>query len=232
MSLLNTCVTLGLALGVAGCAQFKPPQPGSEKASGGGGSCAKKALIEDGEDGDDQIIVREGRGGYLYTFADERGTKVEPAGELKPSGGGADGSHKSLHVTAQLVAGEAYAGLGLSLRDPAGPYDASKYKGLVFYARRSADSAPAVRLMISDANTEPAAGVCTDCFNDFGVTFELNEEWTRYVVRFDDLKQEGGWGAPRPETIDASKLYAVKWQTTAANAKLDLWIDQVGFLCE
>jgi hypothetical protein len=72
--------------------------------------------------------------------------------------------------------------------------------------------------------------VCTDCYNDFGITFEVGEEWVRYEAPFAELVQEGGWGAPRPPAIDATKLYGVQWQVTTAGASLDLQLDDVTFL--
>jgi hypothetical protein len=221
----------GASLAVPGCAQFRPPPPGA--ASAGGGSCAKKALIEDGEDGDDQILTRGGRGGYVYTFADERGSKVSPAGDFVPATGGADGSHRSLRVTGNMTTGdEAYAGVGLGFKDPEAAYDATRYKGVAFWAKRSAASSGAMRFMVADVNTDPAGKVCTECDNDFGVSFEVTEEWTRYEVSFADLKQEGGWGNPRPDAIDPSKLYSLKWQVSTPGADFDIAIDQISFVCE
>ena len=220
-----------LALGVAGCAQFKPPAPGTT-AHGGGGSSCKKALIEDGEDGDDQILTVAGRGGFLYTFADERGSKVEPAGDFKPANGGAEGTHRSLRAMGAMAQGdEAYAGLGFTFADPAAPYDASRFVGVAFWAKRSSSSSAALRFMVGDVNTDPAGKVCTECDNDFGVSFEVTEEWTRYEVSFADLKQQGGWGAPRPEALDKSKLFGLKWQVGTPGAPFDVSIDQVSFVC-
>mgnify|MGYP007023004143 CR=1 FL=1 len=39
--------------------------------------------------------------------------------------------------------------------------------------------------------------------------YEVTEEWVRYVVDFADLKQEQGWGSPRPETLSASALSTI-----------------------
>ena len=63
------------------------------------------------------------------------------------------------------------------------------------------------------------------------MSFEVTEEWTRYVVSFADLKQEGGWGAPRPEAIDKSKIYGLKWQVSTPGTEFDVSIDQVSFVC-
>ncbi len=224
----------GAALAAAGCAQFRPPvdEGGAAGATAAGGACGSRTIVEDGEDGDDQILTRGGRGGYLYTYADEAGSTVEPKGDFAPASGGADGTSRSLRVRGKLATGDVYAGLGFTFREPAGPYDASRYTGIAFWAKAGKGAAAAVRFKVADPASEPAAGVCTDCFNDFGVNFELTEEWTRYVVGFGDLKQEGGWGAPRPDAIDPTRLYGLKWQVTTAGAAVDVWVDQVSFVCD
>jgi hypothetical protein len=231
MDMTRRLATLALPLAaLAGCAQFKPPPPGVEHAGPGGG-CGKKTAIEDSEDGDDQILVVGGRNGYIYTFADDKGTKVAPTGDFKPASGGADGSNRSMRFSGTTAAGEAYAGLGFSFKDPEATYDASRYTGVAFWAKRSAASATGVRFMVGDVNTDPLGKVCTECDNDFGVSFEVTEQWTRYVVSFADLKQEGGWGAPRPEAIDKSKIYGLKWQVSTPGTEFDVSIDQVSFVC-
>src|SRR5262245_59239145 len=112
-----------LLVGTTACAQFRPPPPQDEKVKAAA-HCAKKALLEDAEDGDDQVNVQGGRGGYVYTFADEKGSTVSPKDDFKPASGGADGSHRSLRITGKVTTGEeAYAGVGLSLKEPEGLYD-------------------------------------------------------------------------------------------------------------
>jgi endoglucanase len=220
-----------MAVLLASCAQFRPPPPEDAKLKAAG-KCARKAVIEDAEDGDDQINVIGGRGGYVYTFADEKGSRVEPKGDFKPATGGADGTHRSLRITGKMITGEdAYAGVGLSLKEPEGPYDASRYTGVSFWAKRSAQSSGALRFMIGDVNTDPAGKVCSECDNDFGVSFEAPEEWTRFVVSFTDLKQEGGWGNPHPDAIDKSKIFGLKWQVQTQGADFDVSIDQISFVC-
>jgi endoglucanase len=220
-----------LATALVGCAQFRPPPPEEAKARAAS-RCSSKAIIEDAEDGDDQINVVGGRGGYVYTFADEKGSVVEPKGDFKPASGGADGSSRSMRIHGKMITGEdAYAGVGLSFKEPEGPFDASRYTGVVFYAKRSAASSTALRFMIGDKNTDPLGKICTDCDNDFGVNFEVTEDWTRFEVSFADLKQEGGWGAPRPDALDKTTLYGLKWQVQTQGADFDVSIDQIAFVC-
>ena len=103
------------------------------------------------------------------------------------------------HVKGQLAAqGQTYAGLALELRNPRRPYDASRYRGVAFAARSEAGATPHLRFRVPDGNTDPDGKVCTECYNDFGIAVELREEWTRYEVPFAELRQESGWGTPRP----------------------------------
>jgi hypothetical protein len=157
--------------------------------------------------------------GGAYTYADETGTKIA-----------LDGS-APIHVQGQLAAqGEVYGGVGLGFTESSAPYDASSFRGIAFKAKRGPTGSPHVRVKIPDGNTDPRGGVCTECFNDFGLTFQVTEEWVRYEVPFEQLKQEGGWGKPNPPSIDKAKLYGVQWQTTTPGAVLDLYIDSVEIL--
>ena len=215
-----------LCAAAAGCGQFSPP-PSAPDSTTPSSSCADGARIEDGEDGDDRILVRAGRGGYLYTYADEHGTRVEPSGDFAPTAGGASGSARALRVRGEVGTGDdVFAGLGLSLTEPKQGYDASRYRGIAFLAR--APGGAVVRLKLPDRNTDPGGKVCSDCYNDFGVDFPVAEQWTRYEVAFADLHQETGWGEPRPAAVDASALYGVQWQV-GQSGPFELWIDDVTF---
>jgi hypothetical protein len=154
-----------------------------------------------------------------YTYADETGTKLA-----------LDGSGP-VHVQGQLAAqGEVYGGIGVGFTESDAPLDASTFRGIAFRAKRGKGGSPHVRVKIPDGNTDQRGGVCTECFNDFGLTFQVTEDWVRYEVPFEQLKQEGGWGKPNPPSIDKAKLYGVQWQTTTPGAVLDLYIDSVEIL--
>ncbi len=189
-------------------------------------------MIVNGEDASAQTARSEGRGGYVYAYLDDVGSVVTPGpGNFKMSAGGAAGSSYALRIQGKTAdAGDsAYVGLGLNFVDPQALYDASRYDGLAFVARRGPGSSTSLRLKLPDASTHPDGGTCKECFNDFGVDFQLTEEWTRYVVRFADLKQMFGWGDPRPEHVDAAKLFGVQFQVSQAGSDFDVWIDDVTF---
>ena len=87
-----------------------------------------------------------------------------------------------------------------------------------------------MRFKVPDVATDPSGGVCTECYNDFGIPFEVTEEPTRFEVRFADLAQEADWGAPRPPSVDAAKLYGLQWQVVVPGASVDVSIGDVAFL--
>jgi len=194
-------------------------------------SCERQATIEDAEDRNDQILVRGGRGGYIYTYIDKAGSSIEPTeSSFRMERGGAQGSKYAIRIHGKLApSGETYAGVGLDFRNPRRPYNASKYKGVAFAARVAPGSTTHVRFKMPDVNTDQDAKVCTECFNDFGIGVELSEEWTRYEVPFAELKQESGWGNPRPPSVTAEKLMSLQWQVSAPGSSFDIWIDDITF---
>ena len=160
-----------------------------------GAPCGPEALIEDGEDNNNQVIVQDGRAGYIYTYKDPEGTTVTPAAgsdggvfEMSPGGVNNSGYAMRMHgrvANAQVV----YSGMGLNLTDPKDTYDASKYKGVSFYAKRGPNSSSKVRFKIPDVNTDPDGGQCTNCYIDFGLDMKLTEEWLKFRIRFFKLMQ-------------------------------------------
>src|SRR5690242_11699825 len=86
---------LGLALGACRVNPTSPDLANSPE----GKACPPEATIEDGEDGNNQVIVQDGRSGYIYTYSDPEGSTVEPAGGgvFNMTPGGANGSQYALH---------------------------------------------------------------------------------------------------------------------------------------
>jgi len=198
-----------------------------------------EGLIDDGEDGNNQVLVRDGRNGYWYTYVDELGSTVEPeagsrGGTFNMSPGGADGSKYAANVRGKIgKGGVVFGAVGFNFVDPKGPYDASQYNGIAFSARRGPGAVNKVRLTVPDANTVPEAGICRECFNDFGADLNLTESWQRFVFPFKKLKQEPDWGTPRPRAINKAKLYGMQFQVNTPGATFDIWIDNVEFVgCE
>ncbi|MFV8752903.1 glycoside hydrolase family 9 protein [Nannocystaceae bacterium ST9] len=198
-------------------------------------ACTRAAVIEDGENNDHQVVLHADRNGYIYTF---RGadTQIEPTagldgGVFTMSLGGANGSQYAARMHGTIGSDDgAFAGLGFNFSEPVAGFDASKYEGISFFARRGADSTASVRLKLPDRATSPEGGECTECYNDFGADLELEEEWQHYVFRFEELAQLPDWGAPRPASVDAAALHGIQLQATGAGAKFDVWIDDLAFL--
>jgi endoglucanase len=221
---------LATAAAVAGCI----PKAQSGNAAGAentpeGRPCGGDGVVDDGEDGNNQVLPAKGRAGYWYTFVDTSGSSVAPVGQFSMAQGGADGSTYAAHMTGKVGTAQiVYAGMGLSFTDPKTPYDATAYKGLSFKAKKGPGTAK-VRLKVPDVSTDKDGNVCTECFNDFGADIELTEKWTTYVFPFASMKQLPGWGAPRPPAIDPKQLYGVQFQVNSPGTIFDVWVDDLKF---
>ena len=193
-------------------------------------ACGAVGLIDDAEDGDPQILKRDGRGGYWFTFVDGEGSKIEPAGSpFKMGGPGAGGTKGAARIRGKMAASgkSIYAGMGFQLADPAGPYDASPYTGVTFWAKGPGR----VRFEMPDVNTAPGGGRCKDCYNDPGIVIALESEWRKYTIRFEWLEQRPGWGDPAPE-LTKDQVYAMEWEFGGAGREFDISIDDIAFICE
>jgi hypothetical protein len=103
-------------------------------------------LIEDAENGDDQVIIRDGRDGHLYTFVDARSQLVGGAtvtgARPVPLVRGAHGSRCAWNLRGRLADETiVFAGLGVNFTSPKRAYDASGFVGVSFFARHGAGSA-------------------------------------------------------------------------------------------
>ena len=191
------------------------------------GECTKTNLLDDAEDGNNQSVQADKRGGYWYTYADNLGTQNSPTGNFTMSEGGAQGSKHAARMNGKVGQGDVlYAGMGFSLTDPKAAYDVSCCKGVSFWAKKAGTGTGNVRFKMGDANTTPEGGSCKQCFNDFGADLALTDEWKKYEYSFSDMKQEPGWGDQHP-AIDAARVYQLQWQVKEAGADFDIWVDQV-----
>ena len=221
------------AMGMVGC-RANPTDP-SMKDTPEGAPCPASAMFDDGEDNNNQVLVQETRGGYWYTYVDDTGSTIDPpagatGGIFSFAPGGYNGSAYAARMKGHISgASIVFAGMGANFLDPKGPYDASKYGGISFWAKRGAGTTPKVRFKIPDAATDPDGGICSACYNDFGIDLKLNEEWTQYIVPFSSLKQERGWGAPHPKGIDPTQLFAAQFQVNDKSKDYDVWVDDLKF---
>jgi endoglucanase len=224
-------VTGCLLAPAVGCIPDSPAASGGGVASAADGKkCPPDGVIDDSEDGNNNVSLKKGRNGYWYTFLDKAGSTITPAnGVAFPmAAGGANGSTHAAHASGKIGGGAiVYAGMGLNFVDPKGVYDASAYKGVSFFAKAAAPIK--IRLKVPDGDTDPDGKVCTECFNDFGQDIDLTTAWTKYVVTFASMSQLAGWGAPHPSSIDSSKLFGLQFQVNSPGADYDIWVDDIEF---
>lgn len=233
---LAALLLLGLTTSLIGCKK-KVIVTGSEvKNSPEGRACPKDVgLISDGENNSNQIANIQNRGGYWYTFVDDNGSTVEPeagknGGTFSMTAGGANGTKYAARASGTVgTASTVYVGVGLNFVDPKGQYDASKYKGISFWAKKGPGSVDKVKLKVPDVATDPDGKICTECFNDFGMDLTLNDEWTQYVIPFTAMKQDKTWGKPHTDGIDPSKIYGMQFQFNQPGASFDFWVDEIEF---
>lgn len=221
---------------------------GGGSATAGGGAaaagkplniprCGPEAVIDDGEDGNNQVLLQDGRAGYWYTAADNDGTTVEPqagaqGGTFTMREGGSNGSGYAACMKGKIAegGGSPFAVVGMNFVDPKEAWDASKYGGVAFWAKKAPGTDGKVRLKVPDVNTDPQGGVCQACFNDFGLDLELTEGWTEYVLMWKDAKQMPYWGNPTPPAISADKIYGFQWQVNKRMATFDICVDDIAFV--
>ena len=216
--------------GNSGVAENGPP-PGP--ASVPDKACGEDFVIDDCEDNDNQVSHKGGRNGYWYTYADKQGTTISPPAHTKflMSAGGAESSKHGAHMLGKVSANgdPLFAGMGFSFTDPKGPYDASKYTGISFWAKVGPGSTKTVRLKVPDVNTDPDGKVCKECFNDFGADLTLTDQWKKYTIPFAAMKQMKDWGDPNPANVNKAKLYGLQFQVNDTGASYDLWVDDLEF---
>jgi hypothetical protein len=196
---------------------------------------AVDGLIDDFEDGNNQVALMGERDGYWWVSTDTLGTKVtDPPEGFKPSDGGAKGSSMAGRVVGHTVAGGdqawgvEFGGNFLSAKSEM--YDASRYVGISFMAKAPGKGIKSVRFNVTDVNTHPDGAVCTTCWNHFRKDLNLTNEWKEYRVLFSELQQRPGWGSPRPEHVTPTKLVAATFAVGGVDSDFDVWIDDLQFL--
>jgi endoglucanase len=199
------------------------------KTCSGEAGAAADGLVDDLEDGNGQVATLAGRSGYWYSAADPKGSTISGAGAFAPSDGGASGSKKAARATGKTATGEGAWGatFGFTFLPDNQAYDVSRYAGISFWAKASDKSTKNVRFKVGDANTRPEGKVCNSaCWNHFGQDLTLTSDWQQYTVKFADLKQQDGWGDPRPATLAAQHAMSLDWSVTAGQ-DFDIWVDDV-----
>ncbi len=212
--------SVGYEAPVSDCTEVPPDPPKPEGADVSG----PPVMIEDFEDGDQNILAEEGRGGAWYTLTD--GTAGENSGLLIVDGG-ATASQKAGFISAS---GYTWWGGGFGFPftpggDAREPYDGSAYNGIRFFAK--ADQPMDLIVAVLDGNTTEQGGVCSQCNDHFRTSFFIETEWKEYAVSWVELSQMG-WGAPQRNSLNPSALYGVQFQW-GANVSIGLFLDDIAF---
>jgi endoglucanase len=232
------------ALAVAGCHHGGGAGGGASSAAAAASfkSCGPDGLIDDAEDNNNQTAPVAGRGGYWYSFVDKIGSTITPAagsngGTFSMTAGGANNSKFAANMKGKIGKADQppdylFAGMGFNFQDPKAAYDASKYKGISFWAKKGPGSSGKIRLKVPDAETDPEGKMCKECFNDYGSDLNLTETWTKYTVPFAEMKQLSGWGSPTSGAITPGKIYGLQFQINQPGASYDVSIDDLEFICQ
>src|ERR1019366_2729331 len=92
-----------------------------------------------------------------------------------------------------------------------GTVDLSAYSGITFWAMATMTGAKAVRVQLTDRNTDPRGGICnpvdpsneSNCYNGFLVEVAMTDSLTQYTIDFSSLQQDPSWGyRPDPDVLD------------------------------
>ena len=180
--------------------------------------------IENCDDGDDVIMIHQGRNGWWFDSTDGFGTQTRA---IEP--GGPAGSSHALHYSGSGFT-DWGSGVGFNFVVPSGSavaYDASMYDGIRFWARAEAGSSTALRVILPNAQTHPDGGICgAGCWDAFGVDFTITTSWAEYTIPFSAVAQQG-WGFD-PGAFDPSVLYNLETRHNA-NLSYNIWLDNFTF---
>ncbi|HEX3854555.1 MAG TPA: carbohydrate binding domain-containing protein [Polyangiaceae bacterium] len=187
-------------------------------------------LIDDFEDGNNQLALIDGRDGPWFETNDGRGEQApDPRGQVLPVllTPPRDTSLRGMHTSgAGFTLWGAYLAVHFVSNGQAGvPYDISKHSGVTFSAKLGNGMAtPHVRFEISETDT---AVNCTTCGDHFGSQVPLTVAWQTVTVPFSSLSQLG-YGVPLRPVFDPTQALGLYFDWPA-NENFDFWLDDVSF---
>jgi hypothetical protein len=208
----------------------------SAGGTGGGGVPSQEPpgeLLDNFEDGDSRILMRNGRGGTWYVGNDGTGEQLPVStGELLPvalESPRAD-SRFALHSSGGPFATWG-AFVGTSLMEGTGSdwYDLGQYTGMRLWLRSLppagvTDAAARVHVYVPTVHSN-SGGTCTVCNDHLHALLPLSREWTEVEIYFSSLRQEG-WGRPSVQPGDVSRATAIQFGFRQGE-RFDLWIDDI-----
>jgi len=231
-----------LSLACSGESEPAPPEPAetTDPNCEASGIIDPTLLIDDLEDGDPLIAIVATRNGSWWVSTDGTDGTINPQAEQGPPAerilGGRCGSDYAMHVAGAGFTGwGAVLSAGFRYNATAEPIDATNYRGLSFYARKSDDTNSVIRMQLQDSSTYPEGGKCNidpespdACYNGFGTQlFGLTAEWQKYSFDFTELSQRPDWGY-RADALDLTALFGLEFNLDP-NRAFDLWVDDVWF---
>jgi hypothetical protein len=207
-------------------------------SAGGSSSCPSPGSyedpIDDMNDGNRYIPTTNGRAGSWNVSHDASpdGTMFPATSSVFAMTDTGDPCRKKAVYTYGSWFVEWGANVWVSLGSP---YNASKYRGITFWAKIDSGTSPTLRVALPDRDTQPAGALCdatvssgpTACFDHYGKQLYLTTEWTKYTVLFSELSQ-GHWGR-QGTAFDPTTVFEILFQISK-DATFGLWIDDLSFL--
>jgi Carbohydrate binding domain (family 11) len=220
--------------GAAAAAGSPPTKAGAPHEAGGAASqLARGDLIDDFEDGNQELPAAEGRSGAWYVVNDGRGAQTPSVGQpLVPSdlAPARSTSARGVHTFGgPFETWGALIGTNLATRSNVrAAYDVSAFTGVRMWVRSggpsAAPAARSVRLNLPTPATSPGGG-CSACNDHFGAAIPLTAEWQQVEVPFASL-QPLGFGSPSPASVDLTQVLALEL-LFARSLTFDLWVDDI-----
>jgi hypothetical protein len=195
-------------------------------------------LIDDCDDGNNQLRLNQERNGYWSTFGptvcNNSPTNTMATQFMSAASTGTGTGLKALHFVSQ-GGDEDSCGVGFDFSKPKAAYDASAYAGVSFGAR-SVSGSQILLVKVATVGTDPMFGFCDDaaepgsgeqCYDHFLASVTVTATWAEYTVSFEELMQEG-WGYVPPDGFDPAELVGIQWVVKPGTA--NIWIDDVKFV--
>jgi hypothetical protein len=234
----------GDADGMAVPTDAGPPGDGDaasgDAASGDAADAGLVTELIDNMEAHNGLIPRvNGRDGEWYVFNDgtDGGIETPASGSSFPDFAISPPRGSSMYAVRMYGSGFTGwgAGVGFNINSPTiGPnggkrltYDASPYRGFMFYARTLSGATATLAMEVPDHNTDPSGGICTACGDHFFSHVTITASWAQYVVYYTDLKQ-AGWGRPQKSALDPTQIYGVSF--IVASMPFDVWVDDIYFI--
>jgi len=187
-----------------------------------------ESMIDDFENGDMKLTPIAGRMGSWVGVATLGATVFGEASSRCVARGTRSG-----HLTSTAPQANYPVNWNAVLIDPfseAHGWDASAYSGFSFWIAAGPNALSPIEtpIGVTTVDTVAGGGVCTLCGDYYAIRkvdrLPLTRTWTRWVIKFSDLKQYG-FGVPQVP-LNKSKLVSLMiWP----EAQFDIWIDDVRF---